>query len=82
MLPEFMTGMVVVVDPSLAAKDGDFVVAALDGVPTLGRFDRSPGGASVHTQTQSWPIVAGRNDVLGVVVQRAGPRRSWHKHYR
>ena len=82
MAPEFAAGMVVIVDPSLAAEDGDFVVASIGDQATLGCYRAAAHGARIDVAAQSVAVSSHGAEVLGVVVQRAGRRRAAHKHYR
>ena len=75
MEPEFAPGCVIIVDPTGVAKDGAFVLAETDGEYIFRRLERSDGGDRLVA------LRGGLASVRGVVVQRAGARRRYHKRY-
>ena len=85
MEPEFAAGCIVVIDPTGVAKDGAFVLAEIEGEYIFRMLRRTPEGADrLVALNRAWPDLAldgGLASVRGVVVQRAGPRRSYHKRY-
>ncbi|MBT6274357.1 MAG: S24 family peptidase [Chromatiales bacterium] len=85
MAPEFWSGCVVIIDPTGHAKDGAFVLAELDGkfiFRTLRGSSEAPWLEPLNKDFPLIPLQEGLAQVRGVVVQRAGRRRSQHKHYK
>jgi len=84
MEPEFAAGCIIIVDPTGVAKDGAFVLAEIDGAYLFRRLERSAEGDRLVALKAGCPPVAltsGLASVRGVVVQRAGARRRYHKRY-
>ncbi len=95
MLPEFRRGCIIVIDPTGRATDGSFVLARnsqssenkADDVDDfifrqLRRSDTDQWTLhALNKQIDTESIVVSLDDVAGVIVQRAGGRRSYHKHY-
>ncbi len=92
MQPEFRRGCIILIDPTGRATDGSYVLAD-DGtqtdVPTEGlvfrQLQRDGGrGWLLRPLNSNYPVIptAGNfSKIVGVIVQRAGVRRSYHKHY-
>lgn len=83
MSPEFEDGMIIIVDPTGLATDGAYVVAEHDGEYIFRqlaieseRYYLKPLNASYDTLE-----IPSLGAVVGVVTQRAGTRRKYHKHY-
>ncbi|MFV2032482.1 MAG: S24 family peptidase [Gammaproteobacteria bacterium] len=84
MLPEFEDGNIVIVDPGGLVKSGCYVVAKAGEDMVL---------RQLHIDNSSYRLTAlqpgtgdillknGLKDVVGVISQRAGKRRSQHKRY-
>ena len=84
MEPEFAAGCVIIVDPTGVAKDGGFVLAEIDGAYIFRRLERTDEGDRLVALNEGYPpvaLAAGLASVRGVVVQRAGARRRYHKRY-
>ena len=84
MEPEFAAGCVIIVDPTGVAKDGAFVLAEIDGEYIFRRLERTGEGDRLVALNDDYPpiaLAAGLAAVRGVVVQRAGARRRYHKRY-
>ncbi|MBX2839120.1 MAG: S24 family peptidase [Gammaproteobacteria bacterium] len=91
MQPEFRKGCIILIDPSGRATDGSFVLARFDNgseavEDLLFRQLRSDadGGWVLKTLNPELPSDDRRctlQEIIGVVVQRAGVRRSYHKRY-
>ena len=84
MEPEFATGCVIIVDPTGVAKDGAFVLAEIDGEYIFRKLERTRQGDRLVALKDGYPpvaLAAGLASVRGVVVQRAGARRGYHKRY-
>ena len=84
MEPEFAAGCIIIVDPTGVAKHGAFVLAEIDGEYIFRKLRRTDDGDSLVALDHRYPpipIAPGLESVRGVVVQRAGARRSYHKRY-
>lgn len=84
MEPEFAAGCIIIVDPTGVAKDGAFVLAEVDDAYIFRRLERSDEGDRLVALKAGYPpvvLTAGLASVRGVVVQRAGARRKYHKRY-
>ena len=84
MEPEFAAGCIIIVDPTGVAKDGAFVLAEMDGAYIFRKLRRTDEGDSLvalNDRCPPVPIADGLESIRGVVVQRAGARRSYHKRY-
>ena len=90
MAPEFAPGCIIVIDPTGLATDGAFVLAEVDGEYVFRQLRRTEEGDRLVALNDSYPAIplAGRSrqrpplaSVRGVVVQRAGARRRYHKRY-
>ena len=84
MEPEFAAGCIIIIDPTGVAKDGAFVLAEIEGEYIFRELRRTDGGDRLVALNDGYPSVAlaaGLASVRGVVVQRAGARRRYHKRY-
>lgn len=84
MAPEFEHGAIIIVDPSATAENGSYVVARMEDDEYLFRQLVIEGGRYYLValkEDQRRLEIPGREAIIGVVVQRAGRRRSQHKHY-
>jgi len=84
MEPEFRRGCIVIIDPSGVVRDGTFVIAELSGGLVFRKLRLDGQSAwldALNRNYPSAPIDAGIAAVKGVVVQRAGKRRAYHKRY-
>jgi DNA polymerase V len=83
MAPEFEHGMIIIVDPSGSAESGSYVVAQHEGEYLFRQLLIEDGAYYLvalkddHRRLE----IPGRQAIIGVVTQRAGTRRSQHKHY-
>ncbi len=92
MQPEFRRGCIIVIDPTGRATDGSYVLAD-DGSKTedetegmvFRQLRRQPTeGWVLSALNEQYPDIQISDDlggVIGVIVQRAGVRRSYHKRY-
>lgn len=84
MEPEFARGCIVIVDPTGHATDGAYVLAE-HGEGYIFRTLRMEGGRLwLEALNPEYPAIAldgGMAGVRGVIVQRAGTRRRYHKRY-
>ncbi len=97
MQPEFRQGCIIIIDPTGRATDGSYVLAKQAGGSTddpesylfrqLQRVAQKANG-EVNWQlaplNNDYPVMDIQTDlssIVGVIVQRAGVRRRYHKHY-
>jgi len=84
MLPEFRDGHIIVIDPGGLVKHGCFVVADTDTGYIFRQLFIEDGRYILRAMQPGHPEIELRNglkDIVGVVSQRAGRRRSEHKRY-
>lgn len=86
MEPEFRKGCIIVIDPTGRATDGSFVLAQQQDESYLFRQlqKEADGGWILCALDDQFPTVETAGDlsaIAGVVIQRAGVRRSYHKYY-
>lgn len=83
MAPEFWDGCIIIVEPGGAVRHGSFVVVDCSGDTVLRQLQIEGGQRFLKPLNPGYPVIelAGGHDIRGVVVQRAGRRRSQHKHY-
>ena len=84
MEPEFAAGCIIIVDPTGVAKDGAFVLAEIDGEYIFRRLERTQRGDRLVALNDGYAPIAlapGLASLRGVVVQRAGSRRRYHRRY-
>ena len=84
MSPEFIDGHIVVVDPGGVVKSGSFVIARTEDETVLRqiRIDGNEYYLSVlNGDIPESVLSGGLNDIIGIVSQRAGKRRSERKRY-
>lgn len=92
MQPEFRRGCIIVIDPTGRATDGSYVLAddgtqtddATEGLVFRQLRQNEQGGWLLCALNDQYPAIATTDDlglIVGVIVQRAGVRRSYHKHY-
>ena len=84
MEPEFRRNCIVIIDPTGHARDGAYVLAEVDGETIFRQLRLDGNRAWLEALKETYPILAldaGIAAVKGVVVQRAGARRRYHKRY-
>ena len=84
MEPEFAAGCIIIVDPTGVARDGAFVLAEIEGEYIFRKLERTDRGDRLVALDDGYApiaLAAGLESVRGVVVQRAGARRGYHKRY-
>ena len=84
MEPEFAAGCVIIIDPTGVVRDGAFVLAEVDSGYIFRMLRRTDAGDRLVALNGGYPpvtLAAGLASVRGVVVQRAGARRRYHKRY-
>lgn len=84
MAPEFAEGDIIVVEPEGLARDGSFVVAAVDGEWTLRQLCIGDAGWTLRPLNPAYPAATLTDlaPVRGVVIQKSRPgRRRASKRY-
>ncbi len=92
MQPEFRTGCIIVIDPTGRATDGSYVLAddgtntddATEGLVFRQLHKNEQGGWTLRALNDQYMDIQTPDDlrnIIGVIVQRAGVRRSYHKRY-
>lgn len=84
MEPEFKQGCIVIIDPTGIVEDGAFVFAEYDGEHIFRQLALNDDQCRLRPLNQEYPTLdlpAGMQAIKGVIVQRAGTRRSYHKRY-
>jgi DNA polymerase V len=77
MVPEFVDGDIIVVEPEGHATDGCFVVAQVDGAWTMRQLVRREGGWQLRALNPAYAAttLADLAAVRGVVIQKSRPGR-------
>lgn len=83
MQPEFKEGVVIVIDPAGAIRDGSYVVATHDDELIFRQFRIHDEKCFLQPLNDLYDTieVEGKSVVEGVVSQQAGRRRKDRKHY-
>ncbi len=83
MAPEFWDGCIIIIDPGSSARDGAYVIVEYGGEHIFSQLRIESGRHLLRPLNEQFPPVelVGPYTVRGVVIQRAGRRRSEHKHY-
>ena len=83
MAPEFVDGHIIVIDPGGKLKSGCYVIARHDGGMIFRQLIIDGARYRLIAARPDLPEIqlAGIEDIVGVVSQRAGRRRSEHKRY-
>lgn len=83
MEPEFQDGCIVIVDPAGVIEDGAYVIARHGDEYIFRQLSVQDGHYRLRALNPGYPEleIPGISAVVGVIVQRAGTRRSQHKHY-
>ncbi len=76
--PSYLKGDAIVVDPEVAAKSGDMVVAVIYDAPILGKYARRGSKIQLLSLNRKWPsctLEKKRGDrIVGVVTEHVRPR--------
>ena len=84
MEPEFATGCIIIIDPTGLANDGAYVFAKDNAGEYIFRQLRIIDGryylAPLNDLYETIEI-SGTSQIEGVITQRAGKKRSYHKNY-
>ncbi|MGI9334876.1 MAG: LexA family protein [Gammaproteobacteria bacterium] len=84
MEPEFANGCIIIVDPTGHARDGAYVLAEIGGEYLFRTLRIDEDGQRLEPLNPDYdatPLSEGLAAVRGVIVQRAGARRRYHKRY-
>ena len=83
MEPEFADGCIVIVDPAGDAQPGSYVVARVDGEPIFRQYRVDGERHWLQPINPGYPALelGDPSDIIGVITQRAGTRRSDRRHY-
>jgi DNA polymerase V len=84
MLPEFEEGHIIVIDPGGAVKNGCYVVANPNDEFIFRQLFIEDGQYVLRATQPGFEEITlskGVDDIVGVVSQRSGRRRSEHKRY-
>ena len=83
MTPEFPDGSIIIIDPADDAKDGDFIVAEVEGEFIFRQLQIEGERYLIKALNPGYPQIdiTGMNNIKGIVTQRAGTRRKHRKHY-
>lgn len=84
MEPEFERGCIIIIDPTGVVKSGAYVLAEHEGEYLLRQLREEAQGYRLYALNPSFPCVRlgrGLQAIKGVVVQRAGSQRTYHKNY-
>jgi len=83
MEPEFWDGCIIIIEPGGAARHDSFVVVDYQGDTVFRQLKIDNGQHSLVSLKPGYPVIelSGDYTIRGTVIQRAGRRRSQHKHY-
>ena len=83
MEPEFYDGCIVIIDPAGLVEHGSFVFASYEGEYIFRQLHIINEEHLLRALNPGYPElkISGLGEIHGVIVQRAGKRRSEHKHY-
>lgn len=83
MAPEFWDGCIVIVEPGAHARDGSYVIVDYQGDVHFRQFVVEGERRWLKALNEHYPSIEliESYNIRGVVVQRAGRRRTEHKHY-
>ena len=83
MAPEFVDGHIIVIDPGGKLESGCYVIAKHDGGMIFRQLIIDGAQYRLTAARPGLPeiLLGGIEDIVGVVSQRAGKRRSEHRRY-
>jgi SOS-response transcriptional repressor LexA len=84
MEPEFRRHCIIIIDPTGHARDGAYVLAEIEGEYIFRRLRMDGEHVWLEALKETYPALeldAGMASIKGVVVERAGTRRHYHKRY-
>ena len=83
MSPEYPVGSIIIIDPTDSAQDGDYVIAEVEDELIFRQFRIEGERHLIKALNPGYPEIdiTGRQNIKGIVTQRAGTRRRHRKHY-
>ena len=83
MEPEFKDGCVIIIDPAGTIEAGKYVIAEVDGEYIFRQFVQEQDKFYLKPINPGYKAmeIPNINVIRGVITQRAGARRKYHKHY-
>jgi SOS-response transcriptional repressor LexA len=83
MEPEFKDGCIIIIDPAANVEIGRYVIAELDGEYIFRQLIQENEKYFLKPINDGYKAVeiSSTSIVRGVITQRAGVRRKYHKHY-
>ncbi len=84
MEPEFRRHCIIIIDPTGHARDGAYVLAEIAGEYIFRRLRMDGDHVWLEALKETYPALeldAGMASIKGVVLERAGTRRRYHKRY-
>ncbi len=83
MAPEFWDGCIVIIEPGAPVRHGSYVLAECAGEVVLRQLRVEGSRRLLTALNPAYPAIEldTSQNIRGAVVQRAGRRRSQHKHY-
>ena len=83
MEPEFKDGCIIIIDPAANVESGRYVIAELDGEYIFRQLFQEGEKYFLKAINEGYKSVEIESPdvVRGVITQRAGARRKYHKHY-
>ena len=83
MEPEFVDGCIIIIDPAGVIEDGKYVIAEVDGEYIFRQFKKEKEKCFLKPLNEGYKTIEidGPGVVRGVITQKAGTRRKFHKRY-
>ena len=83
MEPEFKDGCIIIIDPAGDAAHGKYVIAEIEGEYIFRQFVEENEKYFLKAVNEGYQAIeiSSKSVVRGVITQRAGTRRKYHKHY-
>jgi len=83
MEPEFKEGHIIIIEPDGMVEDGSYVLAVHNEEYIFRQLKIEDGQYFLKPLNDNYPVIkiSGLSDVKGLITQRAGVRRTEHKHY-
>ncbi len=83
MEPEFKDGCIIIIDPAGVIEHGKYVIAEIDGEYIFRQFAQEGEKYYLKPLNEGYKSIEidGPGTVRGVITQKAGAQRKYHKHY-